>query len=218
MKKLTSYLPQKTIYRRRLPHRQNENAIYLITFRLAGSLPKSIIEKLKKERISQKERLLKDRFSKEEIQIELTKLSQLYFGKYDELLDNMKGPHYLEKNKFAQIVADSIMYFDNQRYSVVNYCIMSNHVHLILSQLQRELDQILGSIKKFSAREINKMMNTSGQQFWHYENFDHIIRNEWALQRFIHYNLMNPVKAKLVKDWKNWKWNYLREDLVQYAP
>jgi len=218
MKKTNSYLPLKTSYRRRLPHRQRENAIYLITFRLAGSLPKSVILKLKNEKSFQKKELLQKGLSEKEIQIELSKLSQLYFGKYDDLLDNADGPHHLKKKEFAQIVVNSIMHFDNQRYSVVNYCIMSNHVHLILSELQCELSKVLGSMKKFSGREINKIMGTTGENFWHHENFDHMIRNEWALQRFIQYNLMNPVKAKLIKDWKTWEWSYLRNDLNQYAP
>lgn len=40
----------KTYYRRHLPHYQPENATYHVVFRLAGSLPATVIESLRLER------------------------------------------------------------------------------------------------------------------------------------------------------------------------
>ena len=218
MKKLEPYSPKKNRYYRNLPHWQRESAIYFVTFRLDGSLPQIVVDRLKKERESQSKELFKKGLSEQEIKIALGKLNKLYFGKFDKLLDGAKGPHHLKNHQFAKITADAIMHFDNDRYKIINFCIMSNHVHLILFQLQKELDEILGSIKKFSSRKINKILVKTGQQFWHYENYDHIIRNEKALTNFIQYNLNNPVKAKLIRNWKDWKWNYINEDFLQYAP
>jgi hypothetical protein len=47
---------------------------------------------------------------------------------------------------------------------------------------------------------------------WQHESYDHLIRSAAELERIIAYTLNNPVKAKLVKDWQDWLWNY-RESL-----
>jgi len=208
-----------SIYYNNLPHWQVPHGIYFITFRLHGSLPKMIVQQLIDEKELVLNQLKKENKSENEIKNELKKMHHLYYGKFDALLDNSTfGPHYLRKNDFAKIVADAIFFFDKKRYEVINFCIMSNHVHLILYKLEVELFDALGSIKKFSARKINHELGKTGHRFWQFESYDRIIRNEWELKYYIQYNLMNPVKAKQIQDWKKWKWSYLHPDFQQYAP
>jgi len=55
------------------------------------------------------------------------------------------------------------------------------------------------------------ILERSGQ-FWEHESFDHVIR----LGKFdatIRYVLNNPIKAGLVKEWREWPWNYCRAEL-----
>jgi len=42
--------PYKQFYRRTLPHIQPPNATFFVTFRLAGSVPKSVLEQWKQEK------------------------------------------------------------------------------------------------------------------------------------------------------------------------
>ncbi|MFK7774045.1 MAG: transposase [Saprospiraceae bacterium] len=219
MRKLNTYTPQKLRRIRKLPHWQRTDAAYFITFRLNGSLPKEVIETLKDKRYYQKTKLLNLGFSELEIAIKLRQLYEVYFGKFDNLLDHSTtGPHHLKNDSIAKIIADAIMYFNNERYVVINFCIMSNHVHLIFCHLQDELENILESIKKFSARKSNQVLGLTGTQFWHHYSYDHIIRGEAEMKFYIQYNLLNPVKAKLIQDWRNWKWSYIHEDFKKYAP
>ncbi len=219
MENHTSYTPKKRIYKNDLPHWQWENAIYFVTFRLQGSLPKSVIQKLKEEQELQKNKLLKKGLTEHKTKLELKKMRHLYFGKFDHLLNNSSsGPHHLAKNNFANIVADAIMFFNEKRYVIINYTIMSNHVHLLIYKLQMELHEIMGSIKKYSAKQINRELKQTGNKFWQYESFDHIIRNEEELNYYIQYNLLNPVVVNLTKNWQDWKWNYIHKDFLKYAP
>jgi REP element-mobilizing transposase RayT len=219
MKNQKSYTPKKSRYKNDLPHWQWENAIYFVTFRLHGSLPKLAIQILKDEQELQRKKLIKKGLPEHEIKTALKKMHHLYFGKFDHLLDNSNsGPHYLSKNCFAKIVADAIMFFNEKKYVIINYTIMSNHVHLMIYKLQTELHEIMGTIKKYSAKHINLELKQTGNKFWQYESFDHIIRNEQELNYYIQYNLLNPVTANLISNWRDWKWNYIHKDFLKYTP
>ena len=68
-------------------------------------------------------------------------------------------------------------------------------------------------LKGRSARECNKVLARSGS-FWEHESFDRVIRSG-KFDKTVRYVLNNPVKAGLVEDWENWRWNYCRSELVE---
>lgn len=70
--------------------------------------------------------------------------------------------------------------------------------------------KLAGSLPE--ARQANLLLNRQSA-FWQEESYDHIVRDEEELGRIILYILNNPVKARLVEIWTDWKWNYLRGDL-----
>ena len=142
---------------------------------------------------------------------EITKEWKQYFYKIDKLLATYtESPKYLVNDDVAKIVADSMMYFDKEEYYLSCYCIMSNHVHLVIQLLKnsRTIDRIMQSIKSYSASKCNELLRRRGQ-FWQHENYDHIIRDEAEFERIVQYVLNNPVKAGLVEKQDDWKWNYL---------
>ena len=69
---------------------------------------------------------------------------------------------------------------------------------------------ILRKLKWNTALKANRVLGRTGA-FWHDESYDHVIRNAEELDRTIEYVLMNPVKAGLCTDWRNWKWSYVKE-------
>jgi REP element-mobilizing transposase RayT len=71
----------------------------------------------------------------------------------------------------------------------------------------RSAGEIIGSVKKFIARESNKILNRKGT-FWQSESFDRLIRDDSDLYFIIKYVLMNPISAGLVDTWKDWKGTY----------
>ena len=99
MKNQKSYTPKKSRYKNDLPHWQWENAIYFVTFRLHGSLPKSAIQILKDEQELQRKKLIKKGLPEHEIKTALKKMHHLYFGKFDHLLDNSNSPLLCLKTK-----------------------------------------------------------------------------------------------------------------------
>lgn len=78
---------------------------------------------------------------------------------------------------------------------------------------QYVLADAMKKLKGVSAYESNKLLNRRGA-FWQHESYDHVIRDEAELGRTIWYILDNPVKAGLCKNWRDWKWSYVKEGLV----
>ncbi|HKJ79186.1 MAG TPA: hypothetical protein VKA10_06605, partial [Prolixibacteraceae bacterium] len=72
------------------------------------------------------------------------------------------------------------------------------------------LQDILYSVKRFSAGEINKLEKREGK-LWQKESFDTTIRDEKHLYNAIEYTLNNPVNAGLVNDWPEWPGNWCED-------
>ncbi|MEY4028461.1 MAG: hypothetical protein RLZZ329_2181 [Pseudomonadota bacterium] len=103
--------------------------------------------------------------------------------------------------RIAKIVADSIQHFAGDRYDLGAWCVMPNHVHLMISpKTGHDLAGILHSIKRHSASEANKVLGRSGA-FWQKESYDHIIRDAEDYWNQRSYILGNPKAAGLV-DWE----------------
>lgn len=123
----------------------------------------------------------------------------------------------MKSDTLAKIVADSLHHWDGRRLELMAYCIMSNHVHVVFrlfdaSEIKKPfyLEQIMHSIKLFSARECNKLLGESGE-FWQSESYDRLVRDDEELKRIIRYVLNNTVKAGLCREIKDWKWSYIKE-------
>ncbi len=78
---------------------------------------------------------------------------------------------------------------------------------------ERPLTDILASIKKYTALRANRVLGRTGS-FWHPESYDHVIRNGAELERTIRYVLYNPINAGFCRDWRDWKWTYVKAGYV----
>lgn len=202
----------KEFYRRNLPHWHPPNSVFALNYNLEGSIPKHILEQLKDEKEFQIKKLEEDGIEGEELKEALNKLHSLFYGKYDELLDNPQNDiQYLKNPEIAKIVQDSLEYLDNKVWKMVCYCIMSNHVHLIVYKLEKPLPKIMQSHKRHTAVKSNAVLGDEGQ-FWHRETFDRKIRNRNEFGNQVRYVVQNPVKAGLVKRWEDWEYTWIRKE------
>ena len=202
-------------HERHLPHFQPLGGLFFVTFNLHGCVPKEIYKQWEQEFNLEKEKIML--FSKNKNE-DLNQLGKITFVKKDKFLDNyLGGKQYLRSDSLAKIVADTLHFWDGKRLELFAYCIMSNHVHVILRLFNdTEIDtpsylqEIMHSIKRFSARECNKLLGETGK-FWQDESYDRLIRDDKELHKILIYILNNPVKAKLCKQMKDWKWSYIKE-------
>lgn len=208
-------LDYRAYYRRNLPHYQPRGATFLVNFRLAGSLPANVIERLKAESETLEKKLLEIHDSNERFKLRDVEQRKL-FGKWDDALHTTKqGPFYLKEDCVAEVVANSIRYHDGEWFDVNAFCIMPNHVHLVLKPFESSaeadysLTKIMHNIKRNSARSANQVLGRTGA-FWQHENYDHFARDDAELERIVNYVLYNPVKAGLAENWSQWKWSYVK--------
>jgi len=206
-------------YTRRLPHYQPNGYAFFITFRLVESLPLDVVIKLQKEK---EEHLLKiqgiaNQTAKRE---SYRALHKAYFAKFDKLLDTTStGHHWLKLPEVANIVKIKIHSFDNINYDLISYCIMSNHVHLVIKLLNSErfkypLTKILQLLKSQTAIYCNKELKRSGQ-FWQGESYDHVVRDSAELARIVNYILQNPVKAGIANEAETYEYSYFNAEKMQ---
>ena len=137
-----------------------------------------------------------------------------HFGRIDQAMDARRdGNHWLKNPQVAQMMADSLHHRDGNVYDLDTFTIMSNHVHLLMTPLQKTdgswipLQEIMHSLKGYSARKANQLLGRSGQ-FWQHEGYDHYVRDDAEAGRIRNYIVMNPVKAGIVENWEEFPWTY----------
>jgi REP element-mobilizing transposase RayT len=165
-----------------LPHFDGGAVTQAITFRLADSLPKEIYEALQ---------TTVDGSSNRHRQLET-------------IIDKGHGACLLKDPISANLVQDALRFFDGQRYRLIAWVIMPNHVHAMVEQMEgHRLGDIVRSWKRFTANQINKHQGTKGR-IWAVDYFDRYVRDANHYENTIAYIENNPVKAGLVGRPENW--------------
>ncbi len=165
-----------------LPHLKRAGATYFVTFRLAGTLPKEIILRLKAERGAI---IAQAAASKRPLTWHAqAELFRWYASRVDKYLDSGHGECWLRRPDVADVVADAMRFHVGLRFDLREWVVMSNHVHAVIQPHPGwTLSRILQSWKGFSAREANHLLSRTGQSFWQTESYDHLIRNDEDLAR-----------------------------------
>jgi putative transposase len=187
-------MPQyKEEYRRHLPHIIPLDGMFHVVFRTKGSIPTFVMQKLSEEFQEKKLNIVaKSRTERDKI---LFDLNREYFEEFENFLHQVKEGAFTDFRK-ASIVKNALFFHDGNKFSLVAFSIMPNHVHLLVMNVRQNLSFILKSIKGFSAYEINKLDAVHGP-FWQDENYDHMIQSRNEMAETIKYFLNNPVKSGL---------------------
>jgi putative DNA methylase len=123
------------------------------------------------------------------------------FAAYDDYLDRSRDTHWLDNPRVAALVRRSLYFWNGRKYGLCAYCILPNHVHVLLrpfdvelpSESEREnlepgeradrgspLSGIMHSLKSYTAHEGNQLLGRT-DSFWQHESYDHWVRDddEW---------------------------------------
>ena len=140
-----------------LPHFDSPETIQFVTFRLADSLP-TVVAQLVAHREDAAHRIERD-------------------------LDTGLGACWLRQAEIASLVQQALLHFDDTRYRLLAWCIMPNHVHVVVETMSGDsLGDVVRSWKSFTARGANMRLGRSGA-FWHADYFDRYMRNEKHLEK-----------------------------------
>jgi len=217
-----NFIMETELFYRRLPHWHPPNAVYFVTFRLAGSLPQEALESLHLERQKAEENLARN-FQGEALAEERYILFKKMFARYDALLAHSAGPQWLKDPRVAEIVRREVHALHPETYRLICYCIMPNHAHILIDlqgvatppplkqgQHYTSLSHAMKLLKGRTGHACRKILGGSGA-FWQHESYDHVVRNQREFENIISYILNNPVEAGLATDWQDWKYSYLND-------
>jgi REP element-mobilizing transposase RayT len=181
-----------------LPHCDYPALVQFVTFRLGDSMPAS--------RRGEWEHFLKI----EDVRERRTKL--------EEYLDCGMGECHLRDPRIAKLTEAALLHFHNERYELLAWCVMPNHIHVLVHVWRTPLDQMIQSWKRFVATRALRLIrlerrtpirrdadadpnapnrSSALQSFWPSEYWDTFMRDEEQERKAVRYIESNPVKAKL---------------------
>jgi len=169
------YDPKKPVekHRFRLPHWHQDDTYVFITWRLADSLPTSVVEHLSKTRETWLNTHPKPCTTETQ-----TEFNRRFTLPLEDLLDNCHGSCCLRDPSIAKILAKALLHFHRDRYQLDSFVIMPNHLHLILKlHPEHPLERVIQSLKTYTARQINIALNQTGT-LWQAGYWDRLIRSQ----------------------------------------
>ncbi len=212
-----------SFYRRHLPHLQPPGATIFLTWRLYGSLPRQALERLAEER-QQLDRL--PAHPAETARDRATRRDKRLLALCDELLSRSdSSPHWLNDERIARLVTDAFFFHTGRFFTLQAFVVMPNHVHVLLTPLPIDQDRqeagragnpdsgyvplakITQSLKGYTAREANRLLDRTGSPFWQDESYDHWARSEAEAQRIADYIESDPVRSGLTATLEEWRWS-----------
>jgi len=188
-------VPRKWHSRGYLPHCDDLSKLQSITFRLADSLPQTKLRELEDE-------LARLPVEKQDV----ARRKQI-----EQWLDSGMGCCALKHPIVARVVQETLLKFDGERYRLLAWCIMPNHVHVLIEP-RAELGKIVQSWKSYTGRwalerRAELGLGVPGENFWMREYWDRFIRDQKHLKSVVDYIHSNPVKAGLCETAADWPWS-----------
>jgi len=126
-----------------VPHYDQPHLFQMITFRLYDSLPQAKIIELSDPSL---------------------KLDAIHLRKtLESYCDAGHGACYLRDSRIASVMQETLLIFDGERYRLLAWVVMPNHVHVLVQLDERfPLPEVLHSWKSYVANQANKVLGRSG--------------------------------------------------------
>jgi putative transposase len=184
-------------------HWSQAGAVVFVTFRTHDSIPREVIERWDREK---REWLrLRGKDSGQHWSVIIPTLPEPDRADFQQafdrcrhgFLDSCHGCCLLKRPDLAQIVADSLLHFDGQRYRMGDFVVMPNHVHLLaVFPTAHAMTAQCASWLHYTAFRINHAIGEKGELSQE-EPFDHLVRSPEQYEHLRRYIADNPHKAGL---------------------
>ncbi|NLU08286.1 MAG: transposase [Clostridiales bacterium] len=121
---------------------------------------------------------------------------------------NRKSNIFKEEEDFRTyltILEDAIEYFNGQ-YEIMCYCLMDNHVHILLKTKIKHIKYFISKLNSIYAKFFNNKYNYLGH-LYQKRYFSELIRSDLQMLETSRYIHLNPIKANMVKKPDEYKWS-----------
>ena len=176
------------------PHMDAPDAFQTISFRLSDSIPRELLDAWRSHYAVGAQQ------ASRQGKAQLRRL----IAEYE---DRGFGACHLRDPRVARLVEGALHFHDGRYYRLFEWCVMPNHVHVLIQQLAgAPLGQVVGSWKTYTAKRANALLDRNGR-FWMADYFDRYIRSAGHFYSARHYIRHNPVAARLCDKPEDWPWS-----------
>ena len=128
------------------------------------------------------------------------------------------------RNEYKDIMLKSWKHcIDNKGLEIYGWCIMTSHIHMIISSNKEKPENIIRDMKSFTSNQLRKAItenpqesrkewilemmykageknsNNKGFQFWQQHNQPILLDNNYLMDQKLEYIHLNPVEAGIVE-------------------
>jgi len=109
---------------------------------------------------------------------------------------------------YLEIINETMEYYPNY-YEIICYCLMDNHIHLLLKTKERHMKDFMARVNSIYAKFFNGKYNYIGHLYQD-KYFAELIESDSQMidtSRYVH---LNPVRAKMVEKPQDYLWSSYR--------
>jgi len=129
--------------------------------------------------------------------------------KLEEYLDRSHGGCFLRDLRVATLMENALRFHHGQRFELLAWVVMPNHVHALLTVADIPLSKIVQNWKSIVAVAANRLLGRTGD-FWQADYWDTYMRDTEQTWKAVRYIENNPVKAKLCRTPEEWPFSSAR--------
>lgn len=107
---------------------------------------------------------------------------------------------------YLSLLEEALKYYCHYKYKIVCYCLMSNHVHILMKAQENPPAEFMGRINSKYALYHNKKYNYIGHLFQS-RYYAELIKNDAQMIETSRYIHLNPVKANIVTRAEDYMWS-----------
>lgn len=122
---------------------------------------------------------------------------------------NRRNDIFRDKEDFEyylNTIEEALLYYTQLNYKVICYCLMDNHVHLMIKTDTEPLGKLMGRISASYTRYFNKKYNYIGHLFQD-RYFSELIKSDVQMLETSRYIHLNPVRANIANNPKEYVWS-----------
>jgi len=125
------------------------------------------------------------------------------FAYFITVCTSLKKRLFVSGESFKLVFEHLKLTSNEEGFGVYAYCFMPDHFHLLLVAEDKTAD-LNKFIKIFKQKSAFYYKKEFGEKLWQPSFYDHVLRKRESLNKIAEYILYNPVRKKLVNDYKEY--------------
>lgn len=106
---------------------------------------------------------------------------------------------------YTTFLDEAMKHFEN-KYEILSYCLMDNHVHILIKTDDMHICKLISRVHSIYTRYFNHKYNYLGYLFQD-RYYTELIEDDAQLLSASRYIHLNPVKANMVKSPEDYEWS-----------